>query len=105
MLLDANGCEWMGMGGNGYEWTRMDGNARIAFPPLLEIRQKILPSNHPDLATSCSVIGLVYYHKDEYSRVPSFFERALAIRQYSLPPNDLRLETLRQNIEIIRKKL
>jgi tetratricopeptide (TPR) repeat protein len=43
----------------------------------LEIRKKILPANHPDLATSYNNIGAVNYHMGDYSKALSYYERAL----------------------------
>ncbi|CAF1580988.1 unnamed protein product, partial [Adineta steineri] len=43
----------------------------------LEIQEKTLSSNHPDLATSHSNIGLVYHQMGEYSKALSFYEKAL----------------------------
>jgi tetratricopeptide (TPR) repeat protein len=57
------------------------------YEKALEIRQKSLPPNHPDLAQSYNNIGLVYQNMKEYSKALSFHEKALKIRQQSLPPN------------------
>ena len=45
----------------------------------LEIRQKTLPPNHPDLATSYNNIGVVYDNMGEYSKALSFYEKSLEI--------------------------
>jgi hypothetical protein len=41
----------------------------------------------------------------EYSKALSYFERALDIRQRSLPPNHPDLQSVAKNIEIIKKKM
>ena len=51
------------------------------YEKALEIRQKTLPSNHPDLATSYHSIGSVYRSMGEYSKALSFLEKALEIWQ------------------------
>ncbi|CAF3600113.1 unnamed protein product [Adineta steineri] len=53
----------------------------------LEIDQKTLPSNHPDLATSYTNIGNVYDKMGQYSKALSFHKKALEIDQETLPPN------------------
>ncbi|CAF1358511.1 unnamed protein product [Adineta steineri] len=64
----------------------------------LEIKQKILPSNHPDLATSYNNIGSVYSNMGEYSKALSFLEKILEIEEKSLPANHPSLATSYNNI-------
>jgi hypothetical protein len=45
------------------------------------------------------------YEMEEYSKALSFFERALDIKQRSLPANHPSLQTVRESIEIVKKKL
>ncbi|CAF0907974.1 unnamed protein product [Adineta steineri] len=56
-------------------------NAVWYYEKTLEIEQKILASNDPDLASSCSNIGNMYSKMKEYSKALSFYEKALGIRQ------------------------
>jgi tetratricopeptide (TPR) repeat protein len=70
----------------------------------LEIRQKTLPESHPDLAHSYNNIGSVYYSMGDYSKALSYVERALDIWQCSLPPNHPDLKSVKENIEIVKKK-
>ncbi|CAF0720604.1 unnamed protein product [Adineta steineri] len=53
----------------------------------LIIRQRLLPSNHPDLGDSYNKIGIVYDRMGDYPKALSYYEKALAIRQQSLPSN------------------
>jgi tetratricopeptide (TPR) repeat protein len=69
------------------------------------MRQQSLPSTHLDLATSFNNIGSVYYGTGEYSKALSLYEKALAIRQKSLPPNHPRLRQWIKNLEYIKGKL
>ncbi|CAF1429434.1 unnamed protein product [Adineta steineri] len=64
----------------------------------LEIQQKTLPSNHPDLATSYNNIGSVYDSMGEYSKALSFYEQGLEICQKTLPSNHPSLATSYNNI-------
>ncbi len=43
------------------------------YEKSLEIREKTLPANHPDLASSYNNIGLVYKNMGEYSKALSYY--------------------------------
>ncbi|CAF1103261.1 unnamed protein product [Rotaria sp. Silwood1] len=62
-------------------YSYIDGWNRLA----LEIRQKALPSNHPDLATSYDNIGVAYSNVDDYLNALSSHQKALNIREKALP--------------------
>ncbi|CAF1359252.1 unnamed protein product [Adineta steineri] len=64
----------------------------------LDIKQKLLPSNHLLLATSYSNIGSVYNNKGDYATALSFYEKALEIKQKSLPSNHPSLTISYNNI-------
>ncbi len=74
------------------------------YEKALEIRQKTLSANHPDFAQSYNNIGWVYRNMGDYSKALSYFERALDIWQCSLPANHPNLKTVKENIEIVKKK-
>ena len=59
----------------------------------IEIFEKTLPANHPDLATSYNNIGLLYNTRGEYSKALSYYEKALEIRLKTLPANHPDLAT------------
>jgi hypothetical protein len=46
----------------------------------------------------------VYDNMDEYSKALSYYERALDIFQASLPPNHPSIKTVKESIEIVKKK-
>jgi tetratricopeptide (TPR) repeat protein len=71
------------------------------YEKALEIRQKTLPPNHPDLASSYNNIGLVYASMDEYSKALSYHEKALEIRQKSLPSNHPDFASSYNNIGLV----
>jgi tetratricopeptide (TPR) repeat protein len=71
----------------------------------LEIRKKTLPANHPDLAGSYNNIGTTCYNMGDYSKALSYFERALDVWQRSLPPNHANIISVKNSIEIAKKKL
>ncbi|CAF1168346.1 unnamed protein product [Adineta steineri] len=68
------------------------------YEQALQIFQKYLPSNHPDLATSYNNIGLVYKNMGDYSKALSFYEKALEIQQKTLPSNHSSLAISYNNI-------
>jgi tetratricopeptide (TPR) repeat protein len=72
------------------------------FKKSLKIREKALPPNHPDLATSYNNIGMTYCNKNDYSKALTFLEKAITIWQTSLPPNHPDIETAKNYIEIIK---
>ena len=60
-----------------------------------------LPSDHPDLATSLNNIAAVYHGMKEYSKVLTFYERALGIRQAILPSDHPHLASSYGNIIVV----
>jgi tetratricopeptide (TPR) repeat protein len=64
----------------------------------LEINQKSLPPNHPDLASSYLGIGNVYQNMGDYPKALSYYEKTLAIQRQSLPPNHPHLASSYNNI-------
>jgi tetratricopeptide (TPR) repeat protein len=67
----------------------------------LEIRQKTLPPNYPDLATCYNNFGGVYDNMGEYSKALSYYEQSLEIKQKTLPPNHPDLATSYNNIGFV----
>ena len=70
----------------------------LYYEKALEIDQKTLPPNHPDLATSYNNIGGVYKNTGEYSKAFSYYEKAVEILQKTLPANHPSLATSYSNI-------
>ncbi|CAF1426285.1 unnamed protein product [Adineta steineri] len=71
----------------------------------LEILQKTLPSNHPDLATSYNNIGAVYTRMGEYSKALSYYEKDLEICQKNLSSNHPSLATSYNNTGLVYSKM
>ena len=72
--------------------------ALLYYEKCLAMRQKTLPANHPDLATSHNNIGMVYYSMGEYSKALSYYDKCLDMKQKSLPANHPSLATSYNNI-------
>ena len=75
------------------------------YEKSLEIRKKTLPTNHPLLATSYNNIGWVYRNKTDYEKALGYFERAVNIMQRSLPSNHPNIQSVKQCIDFVKKKL
>jgi tetratricopeptide (TPR) repeat protein len=75
------------------------------YSKALEISQKTLPPNHPDLGTSYNNIGGVYKSMGEYPKALSYYEKALEIQQKTLPANHLSIKSVKESIEVVKKKL
>jgi tetratricopeptide (TPR) repeat protein len=90
-------------------WIKMDQGkyteAITYYEKSLEISQKTLPENHPDLATSYNNIGAVYGDMGEYSKALSYYEKALEIKQKTLPENHPLLATSYNNIGAVYYKM
>ncbi len=80
-------------------------NKQGDYEKALEIEQKTLLSNHPDLATTYKNIAVIYEKMKEYSKSLSPYERTLDIKQRLLPPNHPSLQDVRESIERVEKKL
>jgi tetratricopeptide (TPR) repeat protein len=75
------------------------------FEKDLEISQKILPKDHPDLISSYNNIGTVHFNMGEYSKALSQYKKCLEIRRQSLPPDHLDLAASYNNIGVMYKNM
>jgi tetratricopeptide (TPR) repeat protein len=72
-LLDRAGCYLEKRG----QYTQ----AELFLIKALNIREKILGQEHPDVATSFNNLGLLYYSLGKYDLVEPLYQRALSIRE------------------------
>ncbi len=90
-------------------WTKNDQGkyteAIGVYEKALEISQKTLSENHPDLATSYNNIGTVYNNMGEYLKALPYLASALDILQRSLPSNNPHLQLCKDNLELVKKKI
>ena len=70
----------------------------------LEISQKALPLNHPDLITSYDNIAEIYCCMKEYSKALSTYECALSIFRNSFPSYHPIIQLFQEKIERIKSK-
>ena len=58
------------------------------FEQAVEIYGRVLPADHPDLATSLNNLGYYRYRLGRYQEAEALYQRALDIRESVLKPND-----------------
>jgi tetratricopeptide (TPR) repeat protein len=75
------------------------------YEKVLEIRQRTLSADHPDLANSYNNIGLVYDNIGEYSKAVSYYEKALEIKEKTLSPNHSDLASSYNNMGLAYKNM
>ncbi len=51
----------------------------------LELRQKVLPEGHPDIASSLDNLGVSYSDLGDYQKSLEYYQKALELRQKVLP--------------------
>ncbi|CAF1423574.1 unnamed protein product [Adineta steineri] len=79
--------------------------ALTLYEQSLAIYQKILPPNHPSLASLYNIIGTVYAEMGNYPKALSYHEKALGIKQQSLPPNHSDLASSYGNIGLVHDSM
>ena len=84
--------------GNLYQHIGFYSEAQSNYEKALEIRQKSISPDHPDLATAYTNLGLVYSDMCRYEESLSNYEKALEIGQKSLPPDHPDLGATYNNI-------
>jgi tetratricopeptide (TPR) repeat protein len=71
----------------------------------LEIFQKTVPTDHPDLATSYNNSAWMYRRMGDYLKALSFYEKDPEICQKALPADHPTIKNAIQTIESVKKKL
>ena len=67
----------------------------------LAIREKSFGPDHPDVATSCNNLALLYRATNRYAEAESLYERALAIREKSFGPDHPAVATSCNNLALL----
>ena len=68
---------------------------------ILEIRQKHLPPDHPDIARSYAVLASLYASEPDYLQALLFYEKSVELHQQILPSNHPILACLYHNISVL----
>jgi CHAT domain-containing protein/Tfp pilus assembly protein PilF len=58
-----------------------------SYERVLEIRERVLEPDHPDVAAPINGLAILYYYEGEYATAESLHQRALSIRERALGPN------------------
>ncbi len=61
--------------------------AVVVARKALEVAEKIVGPNHPDVATSLNGLALLYHTQGQYAQAEPLFKRALAIYENALGPD------------------
>src|SRR5262245_11976534 len=72
--------------------------ALILFERALEIREKALRPDHPDVVESINGLAILRASKGEYSKAEPLFQHVLAVREKSLGPEDLSVANSLNNL-------
>jgi CHAT domain-containing protein/Tfp pilus assembly protein PilF len=76
--------------------------ARPLVERVLEIREKVLGADHPDVAQSVNDLArYYYYYKGDYARAEPLYQRALAIREKVLGPEHPDVAASLNNLALI----
>jgi CHAT domain-containing protein/Tfp pilus assembly protein PilF len=75
--------------------------ARPLGERVLQIREKVLGLDHPDVARIVHNLGFLYYLKAEYARAETYYQRALAIREKILEPEHPEITVSLNNIALL----
>ena len=83
------GIEWDILNQESMELHRTGqyGRAVVVAKKALEIAEKNVGPNHPDVATSLNNLALLYANQGEYTSAEPLYKRALTIREKALGPD------------------
>ena len=68
------------------------------YMKVLAIQEKVLPENHPDIATSYNNVGCAYDDLGEHKKALDYYSKALAIQEKVLPENHPDIATSYNNV-------
>ncbi|MEA3452115.1 MAG: tetratricopeptide repeat protein, partial [Bacteroidota bacterium] len=69
------------------------------------IREKVLPENHPNLASSYKNIALTYYSLKQYKKAKYYIDMAVAIFVKALPAESMYVDSAKGWQEIIENTI
>lgn len=80
-----------------YQQGQYDG-AIVVAGNALEVAMGNVGPDHPEVATSLNILGLLYKLKGQYAEAEPFFKRALAMKEKVFGPNHPALGTSLENL-------
>jgi len=75
------------------------------YQRALEIIEKVLGPQHPDVATTLNNLAGLYYHTERYEEALPLLERSLKIFESKLGPAHPNFKTTEQNIKVLKAKM
>jgi tetratricopeptide (TPR) repeat protein len=79
--------------------------AEPMYLQALELRQRLLGENHPDLATSLNNLALLYKSQGRYTEAEPLYLQALELRQRLLGENHPNTVSCRKSLQILREHM
>jgi len=100
MFAQGAGNEWDNLYNEFMELYRTGkyDRALIVAKKALEVAEKNVGPDHPDVATSLNNLAALYYSQGKYLKVELLYKRALAIVEKALGPDHPRVATSLNNL-------
>lgn len=89
-----------------YWWANMlCRTAELFLKRSLEMRERVLGSDHPDCAQSLNNLAALYNEKKHYDKAEELYEKALDIRRRALAPDHPSLAYTVKHLAVLYKKM
>lgn len=79
--------------------------AELFLKRSLEMRERVLGSDHPDCAQSLNNLAALYNEKKHYDKAEELYEKALDIRRRALAPDHPSLAYTVKHLAVLYKKM
>ncbi len=76
-------------------------DALVLHEQTLQIKRRVMPENHPDIATSCLNISVCCTRMGHVPRALEMAREALRIYQATLPPSHPHVRTAQDNLLLL----
>ena len=85
--------------------TALNRAAEPLFKRALEVREKSLGPDHPNVAISLNNLAVIYSNQGKHWEAELIHKRALKILEKALGPDHPNVESLSANLNNLRKKM
>ncbi len=79
--------------------------AVVVAKKALEVAEKNVGPNHPDVATSLNILALLYDAQGQYGQAEPLYKRSLAIREKALGPDHPNVATGLENLAVLYRAM